>query len=261
MGCFKSCLVNCLTSCCLLIMAGVSFTFFDLGNAISGGLFVNLGSALDDVFQLYLGSTGIFASILIGGILGLFSILIFPIHWLLFYRPDDIGMAIALVLPWLISIGISGLIFAKSAKEGIFFGLYLAIGYIVIGISLYFGISYLLASAGLGSGIIDGLFLGLTNLHPVLAVLLSTLEGALVGGSLAALFGALKYKPTLETYTPKEKKPKKGKKEKESVEKTTTYSVDTTTGPKSTTGPKKCPNCGTLVDASLLFCTNCGNRV
>ncbi len=242
-------------------MAGVSFVFFDLGNAISGGLIVNLGSALEGILQMTpLGSSGTFVAILIGGILGIFSILIFPIHWLLFYRPDDIVMAIALVLPWLLSIGISGLIFAKSPKEGIFIGVYLAAGYVVFGILLYFGISYLLSSAGLGTGIIDGLFLGLTNLHPVIAVILSTLEGALVGGSLAALFGALKYKPTIETYTPKEKKPKKEKKEKETVEKATTYSMDTTES-KPTSGPKKCPNCGSLVDASLMFCTNCGNRV
>ncbi|MHA2002073.1 MAG: hypothetical protein ACTSVU_08290 [Promethearchaeota archaeon] len=198
-------------------MAGVSFAYFDLGNAISGSLFVNLGNAIEDGLQLATGnpSTGSLLTILIGGIIGLVALLMFPVHWLLYYRPDDPMMAIALTIPWVVAIGISAAIFAKSAKQGIFVGIILAIGYIIIGIVIYILLSAaLVKTGGVGQGAVDGMFLGLTGLHPILAVILSSLEGALVGGSFGALIGALKYKPTEETYEPKQKKKKnkKGKK-------------------------------------------------
>ena len=195
-------------------MAGVSFIFFDLGNAISGGLFVNLGAALQSLLEseLEIAGLGTLISILIGGFTGLISIIIFPIHWLLIYRPDEIGMAFAMVIPWILAISISAALFAKSAREGIFIGLYLAIGYIIVGVGIYIGITSLISTAAestIGTAGIVGAFQGLTGLHPVLALFLSIFEGCLIGGIFGALVGSLKYKPGQdEEFTPKQRKKK-----------------------------------------------------
>ncbi len=199
-------------------MAGVSFTYFDLTDAISGSLFVNVGDGILLLLQdSDLGiNTGTFITILIGGVSGFISLMIFPIHWLLYYRPDEIGMAFAMTIPWIVAIGISALLFTKSAREGIFLGLYLALGYIVVSVAIYFLITAALAQEGpIGSSIIDGIFSGLTDLHPILAIIFSTLEGGLIGGTFGALIGALKYKASAETYDPTKKKKKKKKKGEE----------------------------------------------
>ena len=60
---------------------------------------------------------------------------------MLIYRPDEPGMALALLIPWILCIGITSLLFAKKAKDGIMIGVRLAIGYIITGGFLYFGIT------------------------------------------------------------------------------------------------------------------------
>lgn len=90
----------------------MSASLFDLTNAISGSLFVNVGSAISGIFTLATGneSVGTLGTILLGGLMSIVSVLIFPIHWLLIYRPDEAGMALALMIPWVLSIGISALL-------------------------------------------------------------------------------------------------------------------------------------------------------
>ena len=142
----------------------------------------------------------------------------FPIHWLLIYRPDEIGMAFAMVIPWILAIGISAVIFARSAREGIFIGLYLAIGYLIVGMAAYFGITALLSSTPEAAGMFIGAFQGLTGLNPALAILFSVLEGCLVGGIFGALIGSLKYKPGQDDdFIPKQRK-KKNKKDKKGTD-------------------------------------------
>ncbi|MCK5268719.1 MAG: hypothetical protein KAR07_11135 [Spirochaetes bacterium] len=200
----------------------MSFTYFDLSNAISGSLFVNVGEGLLSLFQESTGNpeAGALITILLGGISGFISLMIFPIHWLLYYRPDEIGMAFAMTIPWVVAIGLSALLFAKSAREGIFLGLYLALWYIGVSVTIYF-----LATAALapqlgtgGAAIIDGIFSGLTDLHPILAIAFSTLEGGLIGGTFGALIGALKYKAEKPAYDPTAKVKKKKKKKKKKGE-------------------------------------------
>ena len=107
--------------------------------------------------------------------------------------------------------------FAKSAREGIFLGLYLALGYIFVSVLLYLLITIGLASelGPTGTGVIDGIFIGLTDLHPILAITFSTLEGGLIGGTFGALVGALKYKASPDDYDPSKKKKKRKKGEEE----------------------------------------------
>lgn len=229
----NKCCSYCCAACSLFIMAGISFTFLDLGNAISGSLFVNLGAGLQGLFQIITGneSMGTLVSILLGGFMGLISILIFPIHWLLFYRPDDIYMAVAMTIPWILAISISAGIFAKSSREGLFIAVYLAVGYIVFGTVVYLGSTLLLQSATgttIGTGVIDGIFRGLTDLHPILAIFLASLEGCLIGAAFGAFIGSLKYDPSKSDYQPKKRMKTdtiEGKPEKTGTDPTFPYDV------------------------------------
>ena len=65
-----------------------------------------------------------------------------------------------------------------------------------------------------GAGVIDGIFAGLTDLHPVLSLILACLEGSLIGGAFGALIGALKFDPSKQDYEMKPKKEKRAKKGK-----------------------------------------------
>ncbi|HHE64410.1 MAG TPA: zinc ribbon domain-containing protein [Bacteroidetes bacterium] len=257
-------------------MAGISFTFFDLTNAISGSLFVNVGSALSGIFSLVTGNetAGAFGSILLGGLMSIFSVLIFPIHWMLIYRPDEAGMALALAIPWILSIGISALLFAKSAKQGLMIGVWLAVGYIIWGIIIYILIAVVL-SGTVGLGIVNGLFGGLTDLHPVLAIILACLEGGLIGGAFGALFGALKYKPGkdveyqmkgIQQKSPKKEKKKGKKKKKDKDDDFGTYEPtisipDSNTSNFDPNTMKKCPYCGAYLKKDQKFCLQCNNYI
>jgi len=168
--------------------------------------------------------------------------------------------ALAMMLPWVLCVGISALFFAKSAKDGLFIGIYLAIGFIFWGILIYIGLFLLLGEALGSAAIVDGLFAGLTDLHPVLAVILSSLEGGLIGGAFGAFVGSLKYKPTQESYTPSVPEDKGAKKEKKEKTKKGKNTSDMDSGP--TLSPdqlKKCPFCGKMIKKDLKYCINCEN--
>lgn len=241
--------------------------------AISGGLFVGLGDAIIMAFELAASSAGgqagqvlgILGPVISGGMLGLMSILIFPIHWLLTYRPDNVLYALAIMLPWILTGSLSALIFAKSSKEGFFLPLITGILAAGVGVGLFAGIGALSSQPGIGiaAGIIDGIFNGLTDLGPIPATLTATLEGAFIGSVFGAFIGALKYKPSKEEYQPKRGKKEKKQKPPKTYEsfggsaKVTEPTFQTTT--KS--DDRKCKYCGAALPPGSSFCTNCGNKV
>ncbi|MHA1673375.1 MAG: hypothetical protein ACTSYI_07085 [Promethearchaeota archaeon] len=243
----------------MVIMAGVSFTFFGLTNAISGSLFVNVGDAISGLLSIAFDSSslGVFGTVIAGGIMSIISILIFPIHWLLIYRPDEAGMALALMIPWVLCIGISALLFAKSAKQGFMIGVWLAAGYIVWGLIIYILLTLALAET-IGTSIIDGIFGGLTDLHPVLAIFFASAEGGLIGGAFGALFGAIKYKPSEEgeDYA---MEPKKGKRSKKGEKSKKGSSDMTFSKPFDDKTMKKCPHCGANLKKDQDYCLECNN--
>ena len=265
----KGCFVNCFTSCCLVFMSAIAFTVFDLGAAITGGLFTNVGDAITGGLQMLSPEAGTLISIFINGFMGLFLILLFPVHWILAYRPGDAAYALALIIPWILAVFITAIIFSKSPKEGFYTGIWLGGGFMIVGLIMVLGLKALLTNAGEGeaaafTGVIDGFFLGLTDLPPSLAIFLSCLEGGLIGGSFGALAGAIKFKPGQAGYQPK--KPKKSKSSafdspKPQQSSSPTYGLGASTQQTSASGMKTCPNCGTQVDQGTVFCTNCGNRV
>jgi len=193
-----------------------------LDSAITGGLFTNVGPAINDLFStLSLGSSmGALATILpilIQGLIGLIAVMIFPLHWLLYFRPDEPLFALALILPWVLTAFLTSLIFAKSMKEGFMMPIILGISMIVTIVVIFEGIIPALASQLGGSGVditglVDSIFQGLAglpegtplaDLSAMWIMVLSILEGSLVGSAFGAFAGAIRYNPSTPGYEPK----------------------------------------------------------
>ena len=252
-------------------MSAIAFTVFDLGSAITGGLFTNIGDTITGALLLASPELGQVISIVINGFMGLFLILLFPVHWLLAYRPGDAVYALALIIPWILAVFITAIIFSRSPKEGFLTGIWLGGGFMIVGLGLIYGLTAIIessgggGSAGIFTGVIDGFYTGLTDLPPFLAIFTSCLEGGLIGGSFGALAGAIRFKPGQAGYSPK--KPKKSKKafgsSKPEPPRTPApaYGLEKSTQKPGIPGMVTCPNCGTLVDQGTAFCTNCGNRI
>jgi len=181
---------GCLGMCCLIPCAWIAFRFFDLGAAITGGLFIDVGSALETALSYYIppdaGALQGIAPMLVNGILGLLMVVFFPIHWSLMYRPDAVDFAIAIVIPWVLVGTLTSALFCKSAKKGFDTAMAIGIGYAIIFIAIPIVLNAILANAMGGTGgfnimdIFDGIFGGLTDLPYIPAVLFSCLEGGLV---------------------------------------------------------------------------------
>ncbi|MFX0018025.1 MAG: hypothetical protein ACFFBT_17660, partial [Promethearchaeota archaeon] len=105
----------------LVPLSWISFRLLDLTNSITGGLVDDLNLALAS-----LGAGGGFLSFLAG----LVMILLFPIHWCLTYRPDDVLLIISVILPWVLTCTITSAISAHSPRGGIHTSLAIGIGYI-----------------------------------------------------------------------------------------------------------------------------------
>ncbi|MFX1324725.1 MAG: zinc ribbon domain-containing protein [Promethearchaeota archaeon] len=235
---------------CLIPMAWISFRFLNLGEGVTGGLLQNIDDALGLITGM-LGSAGIVLEILAGALIGLALIFIFPIHWCIQYRPDDIGLIIAVTLPWILCCVITSGIFAHSPRGGIHTSLAIGIGYAIPLVVIYL-IIVIVNPLGIGSGIIDGLLLGLTDLPFLGAVLLSILEGSLVGAVFGGFIGSLKYKPG----GGKAKKIKsKGKEEISEISDVNRAIESTVMGTEVI-----CTNCGAKLTTDDLFCTNCGAK-
>ncbi len=152
---------GCVGMLCLIPMAWISFSFLDLTGSVTGGLINNLNVALADMGTLLgLGSLGDIIGLVASAFLGLILILLFPIHWCIFYRPENVMLIIAVTVPWILCCVITSGIFAHSPRGGIHSSLAIGIGYATI-----LSIPYLILSLvePLGSAILDGLLLGLTD--------------------------------------------------------------------------------------------------
>jgi hypothetical protein len=229
----------------LLLTSWVSFSLLDLTGSITGGLITNLNAGISALGGLLPGAGG-FLSILASMFLGLILILLFPIHWCLFYRPDDVLLIISVILPWILTCSLIAAIGAHSPRGGIHSSLAIGIGYIIITLLLYFLIPLIPGVGSLIGGVIDGLSSGLTDLPFALATLTAILEGCLVGAVFGAFIGSLKYKGSGAGKTLKVKKVK-GKAIDESEP-----TLDSSAF---------CNNCGAKLVPGDDFCTNCGSKV
>jgi len=234
-------------------MAYISFRFLNLTEGVTGGLLENVDDALNFLSTL-LGIGGIIIELLAGMLIGVVLVLIFPIHWCITYRPDDIGLIIAITIPWILTCVIASALFAHSPREAIHTSLSVGIGYAIISVVLYLII--IVISRGWGSVILDGLSSGLTDLSFLPAVLTAILEGCLVGTVFGAFIGSLRYKPV----GAKEKK-KKVKVKEEAAESTEMFPRETIEKePVITAASDFCTNCGAKLTEDDLFCTNCGAK-
>jgi len=238
---------GCLGMLCLIPMAWISFSFLDLTGSVTGGLITNLNDAIASIGGLLgpsLGFIGGILSFVASAFLGLILILLFPIHWCIFYRPDDIILVIAVVLPWILCCTVTSAIFSHSPRGGIHTSLAIGIGYLIPAMVIYLLIP--LIPGGFGSiiaGVVDGAVSGLTDLPYLLAVFTAILEGCLVGAVFGGFIGSLKYKGTGK---PKATKPKSKAEEVEEP------SLDSS---------ELCPNCGAKLVPGNEFCTNCGSAI
>jgi hypothetical protein len=229
-------------------MAWISFRFLNLTEGLTGGLIENIDDALS-IITGTLGGAGVFIEILAGAFIGLALVLLFPIHWCLFYRPEDIGLIIAVTAPWILCCVITSGLFAHSPRGGIHTSLAIGIGYAII---LSVGYIVLAIVLPLGSAVLDGLLIGLTDLPYLIAILTSILEGSLVGAIFGGFIGSLKYKPAGAKGKKKTSKGKKEITEISDVNKAIESSGITTT--------TNCSNCGAKLISDDLFCINCGAK-
>jgi hypothetical protein len=168
----------------MLIMipaAYICFLAFDLISLLTGGLIQNFGSI-----------AGGFVMFIIGALLGIFIICLFPVHWVLINQPDNVLFMLALVVPWIGSCTVMALLTSKSPEEGFFTSLMIGIGFFILMAILYGVVAVFLAAVG-GAALLDSASIGLTDLPFLLAALTATMEGAAIGGVFAALIGSLKY--------------------------------------------------------------------
>jgi hypothetical protein len=229
----------------LLLTSYISFVFLDLTSGVTGGLIENLGDALSSLGSILPGIGGIIG-ILAPMFLGLVLILIFPIHWCLMYRPDDVMLLISVTLPWILACSMICGINAKTPGKGIRTSLAIGIGYLILALSLYFLLPLIPIIGPFIGGIIDGLTLGLTDLPYIFAVSTAILEGSLVGAVFGGFIGSLKYKPTGAGSK------QKSKKSKTKVE----DDKEPTLGDSAL-----CTNCGAKLVSDNDFCINCGMKL
>ncbi len=236
----------------LIPMAYISFRWLNLTEGVTGGLIANIDDALASLTE-DLGFFAILVEFIAGAAIGALLIFLFPIHWCLIYRPDDIMLIIAITLPWILCCVITNAIFAHTPRGGVHTSLAIGIGYAIILSVLYIVLALVLP---LGSTILDGLLMGLTDMPYLLAVLTAIFEGTLVGAVFGAFVGSLKYKPKGVK--------KKKKKVKIKAETTETGELfpreiaeeETVSTPTS----DFCKNCGARLTDEDLFCINCGAK-
>jgi len=231
---------------CLIPMAWISFSFLDLTGSVTGGLITNLDDAITSLGGMLGPMVGGILSFVASAFLGLVLILLFPIHWCIFYRPDDVLLLVSVVLPWILCCTITSALLAHSPRGGIHTSLAIGIGYLIPAMAIYLVIPVIPVIGPLIAGVVDGAISGLTDLPYLLAVFTAILEGCLVGAVFGGFIGSLKYKPTEGTAQPKVKKSKS--KTKEDYEPSLDSSV-------------LCPNCKAKLAPGDEFCTNCGSAI
>lgn len=233
-------------------LAYISFRFLNLGESITSDLITDFPSALTAILG-YFGLDINIIDAIAGMLIGLALTFTFPIHWCIMYRPEDIGLIIAVTFPWILCCVIASALFAHSPRGGIHTSLAIGIGYAII-LSLAYLI--IIAIVPLGSAILDGIYIGLTDLPYLAAVLTAILEGCLVGAVFGAFIGSLKYKPK----GPKAKKVKRVKIKAEEEEPTELFPPTIEIESTSTPEQAFCKNCSAKLTSEDLFCKNCGAK-
>ncbi|MHA1731609.1 MAG: hypothetical protein ACTSU5_06680 [Promethearchaeota archaeon] len=185
----KICCIPCLGCCCLIPMSLLAGFIADVPAAVTGGLITNLGDLLT-ALPGPLAAAGALASMMINFLL----ILLFPLDWVLLYRPGEVAFAFAVIMPWILMAVVTALLFAKHPKEGFIMPLMVGI-YATIIVAGGLTVLFNALGGGVLGGMFDAVFEGLTDRTFALAVASACLEGGAIGGVFGALIGALRYDP------------------------------------------------------------------
>ncbi|MFX1502903.1 MAG: hypothetical protein ACFFDH_18225, partial [Promethearchaeota archaeon] len=102
----------------LIPMSYISFRLLNLTEGVTGGLITNIDDALSDILGA-IGFGGVFLEFIFGALIGIVLIFIFPIHWCIMYRPDDIGLILAITFPWILTCLITAALFSHSPRGGL----------------------------------------------------------------------------------------------------------------------------------------------
>ena len=122
---------GCAGMCCLIPMAFVAFRFLNLTEGVTGGLITNVDDAIETLTSS-LGDFALIVQLLVGMLIGAVLIFLFPIHWCLFYRPDDVMLIVAVTIPWILCCVITSGLFAHSPRGGMYTSFAIGIGYAII---------------------------------------------------------------------------------------------------------------------------------
>jgi len=109
----------------LFFISGLTLHLFDTFALITGGLINNVWMIAGLLF-------GVIGMIIFSLFMGVGIVCLFPIHWAIITRPDNILLLLALVLPWIISSSIASWWFAHSPRGGIHTSLAIGIGYFIL---------------------------------------------------------------------------------------------------------------------------------
>ncbi len=249
----------------MLLLVPISYIFFrflNLGESITGGVISDFPAAITAILGL-LGLDGPIINIIAGILIGLALVFLFPIHWCILYRPDDIGLILAVTLPWILCLAITSALRARSPREGIYTSFAICIGCIILNIIIYFIMPLIVNALAPGYGsatfiILNGLSTGLTDLPYLLAVITAILEACLVGAVFGAFVGSLRYKGMGDA---KKKKKIKVKVKEETTETSELISREIDEEKTIVTlASNTCSNCGANFVTEDLFCTNCGAK-
>jgi hypothetical protein len=235
-------------------MAYISFRFLNLTSGVTGGLLENFEEALGSITAL-IGFGGPFIEIAAGALIGMALIFLFPIHWCIFYRPEDVGLIVAVTVPWILCCAITSGLFAHSPRGGINTSLAIGLGYMIPLTVIYL---VLAIAFPVGSAVLDGLLLGLADLPFLIAILTSIFEGCLVGAVFGAFIGSLKYKPGKGKGIAKPRIQKVKDEEADVSEPTFEKSSDVK---EAESAEPFCTNCGAKLAPDDDFCTNCGKKL
>ncbi len=165
----------------LFLIPGVDFL-----SQILGGTIQDFDQFLIIVFQNIPGAPDLSAlGAVIASFLELVLFGVYPLSWILAYRPEDWLSTVLMIVPWIGAGFLTGLACATNPKDAIKIGIGLIIGNCIWALIFNLGIPFGLANlpmipgeiSSVISGVLTGIAEGLTDMPPAVSAILVQVEG------------------------------------------------------------------------------------